>query len=112
MGWRFHPVSDSGLKGLHSAFCPATAVHGCVALSFVIPPAPACRGGICSSADLSWKCFSTEEGPTVSVYSSSIWRSNGGDCMQSSWAIFFRAAFKAELGQGSTVTTKGRRSFG
>jgi hypothetical protein len=23
--------------------------------SFVIPPTPACRGGICSSADRSWK---------------------------------------------------------
>jgi hypothetical protein len=23
-------------------------------------PVPACRGGICSSADPSWKCFSTE----------------------------------------------------
>jgi hypothetical protein len=23
-------------------------------------PVPACRGGTCSSADLSWKCFSTE----------------------------------------------------
>jgi len=52
---------------------------------------------------------STQDGP---VYSSSIWRSKGTACMQSSCAIFFRAAFKAELGQGSTVTTKGRRSFG
>jgi hypothetical protein len=47
-----------------------------------------------------------------SVYSSSIWRSKGAACMQSSCAIFFRAAFRAELGQASTVTTKGRRSFG
>jgi hypothetical protein len=59
-----------------------------------------------------WKCFRTKKGPAVSVYSSNIWRSKGAACMQSSCAIFFRAVFKAELGQGSTVTTKGRRSFG
>jgi hypothetical protein len=56
-------------------------------------------------------CYRRSRGVCLS-YSSSIWRSKGGDCMQSSWAIFFRAAFKAELGQGSTVTTKGRRSLG
>jgi hypothetical protein len=35
---------------------PATTLYGTVALSFVIPssrPVPACRGGTCSSADLS-----------------------------------------------------------
>jgi hypothetical protein len=46
------------------------------------------------------------------MVSSSICRSKGGACIQSIWAIFVSAAFKAELRQGSTVTTNGRRSFG
>jgi hypothetical protein len=38
-------------------FCSATTLHGSVALPFVIPSA---AEGIRSSANLSWKCFSTE----------------------------------------------------
>jgi hypothetical protein len=44
-------------QGDENAFCPATALHGSVR-------APLCHPersrGICSSADHSWKCFSTE----------------------------------------------------
>jgi hypothetical protein len=39
---------------------PATTLYGTVALPFVIPTEAKRSGGICSSADLSWKCFSTE----------------------------------------------------
>ena len=38
---------------------PATTIYGTVALPFVIPTEAKRSGGICSSADLSWKCFST-----------------------------------------------------
>jgi hypothetical protein len=50
-------------KEMKNGFCPATAVLGGVALSFVIPTEAKRSGGICSSADLSWKCFSTEAYP-------------------------------------------------
>jgi hypothetical protein len=45
---------------MKDALCPATALHGSVALPFVIPTEAKRSGEICSSADLSWKCFSTE----------------------------------------------------
>jgi hypothetical protein len=41
-------------------FGPTATLYGTVALSFVIPTEAKRSGGICSSADLSWKCFSTE----------------------------------------------------
>jgi hypothetical protein len=42
---------------MKNALCPATDLHGNFALPFVIPSV---SRGICSSADLSWKCFPTE----------------------------------------------------
>jgi hypothetical protein len=42
-------------KGDEKRLGPATTFYGTVALSFVIPSG---ADGICSSADLSWKCFS------------------------------------------------------
>jgi hypothetical protein len=48
---------------MKNLFGPATAVIGGVALSFVIPTEAKRSGGICSSADLSWKCFSTKRYP-------------------------------------------------
>jgi hypothetical protein len=47
-------------KVMKNALCPATALHGSVALPFVIPTEAKRSGGICSSADLSWKCFRPE----------------------------------------------------
>jgi hypothetical protein len=47
-------------QGDENALCPATALHGSFGLPFVIPTEAKRSGGICSSADLSWKCFSTE----------------------------------------------------
>jgi hypothetical protein len=44
-------------KEMKNAFCPTTALHGSVALPFCHPER---SRGICSSADLSWKCFSRE----------------------------------------------------
>jgi hypothetical protein len=41
---------------MKNRFHSATALHGSATLPFVIPRSR----GICSSADLSWKCFSTE----------------------------------------------------
>ena len=38
---------------------PATTLYETVALPFVIPTEAKRSGGICGSADLSWKCFST-----------------------------------------------------
>jgi acetate kinase len=49
---------------MKNAFRPATAFYGSVALPFVIPKR---SRGICSSADLSWKCFSTGKTPCLSV---------------------------------------------
>jgi tetratricopeptide (TPR) repeat protein len=45
---------------MKNALCPATILHGSFAVPFVIPTEAKRSGGICSSADLSWKCFSTE----------------------------------------------------
>jgi hypothetical protein len=47
-------------QGDENGFCPATALYGSAALPFVIPSGAKRSGGICSSADLYWKCFSTE----------------------------------------------------
>ena len=56
---------DRGVMGLRPTqgdekrLGPATTRYGTVALPFVIPTERR-SGGICGSADLSWKCFSTE----------------------------------------------------
>jgi hypothetical protein len=56
-----------------NALCSATTLYATVALSFVIPAEAKRSGGICSSADLWWKCFSTDrsevEGPAVLLLS-------------------------------------------
>jgi hypothetical protein len=59
-------------KEMKNACRPATALYGSAALPFVIPTGAKRSGGICSSADLSWICFSTEGngvgGPAVSTF--------------------------------------------
>jgi hypothetical protein len=45
---------------MNGAFCPATTLNGTAAVPFVIPTGAKRSGGICSSADLSWKCFSID----------------------------------------------------
>ena len=47
-------------NGLFS-FCSAATLNGSAALPFVIPTGAQRSGGICSSADLSWRCFTTEQ---------------------------------------------------
>jgi hypothetical protein len=47
-------------KGMKSALGPATTFHVIATLSFVIPTGAKRSGGTCGSADLSWKCLSTE----------------------------------------------------
>ena len=62
-------------KVMKNAFCSATAFHGNAALPFVIPTEAKRSGGICSSADLSWKCFSTERSASqIYRITEGLWR--------------------------------------
>ncbi len=47
-------------QGDENALVQLPLLYETVALPFVIPTEAKRSGGICSSTDLSWKCFSTE----------------------------------------------------
>ena len=55
----YGPMGSS--KVMKSGSRSATTIAGSIALPFVIPTGAQRSGGICGSAVLPWKCFSTEE---------------------------------------------------